>query len=254
MKMKMLKILRIPLATLLCLLLTASLALASSVNDGAKLLTPEQKASLEQSIKTAEEAHGIKIGIVTMKSLKGASPGKTADTILDKQYAGGKNGSIVMLLAMDSRDFYVSTDSTMRQIITDAGGFPYLKNAFLPSLKENNYYEAFTAYVATTDELLSYYEKEGEPYDPNNEFSPLALAAAIALAILAALGVRTTLEGMMSNVAFAPSADAYLKRESVNLTENDDTFLYVTETRRPKPKKSSGGSGGGSHGGGGGKF
>ena len=242
-------------ALLLCLLLTMTAAFAASVHDGAKLLSAEQKAALEQKIQAAENAHQIKIGIVTLKSLNGAPPGKTTDSILDKQYAGGKNGSIVMLLAMDSRDFYVSTDSVMRQIITDEGGFPYLKKAFLPSLKDNHYAAAFEAYVATTDELLSYYEKEGEPYDPNNEFSPLALAAGMALAVLAALFARTTLEGMMSNVAFAPSADAYLNHDSVNLTENEDIFLYTTESRRPKPKKSSSSSGGGgSHGGGGGKF
>jgi len=249
------KILTMLFTLLACLLLTISAALAASVQDGAKLLSAEQKTALEQKIQATEAAHQIKIGIVTMKSLKGAPPGKTADSILDQQYAGGKNGSIVMLLAMDSRDYYVSTDSVMRQIITDEGGFPYLKKAFLPSLKDNNYAAAFEAYVATTDELLSYYEKEGEPYDPNNEFSPLALAAGMALAVLAALFARTTLEGMMSNVAFAPSADAYLNHDSVNLTENEDIFLYTTESRRPKPKKSSSsGGGGGSHGGGGGKF
>ena len=95
---------------------------------------------------------------------------------------------------------------------------------------------------------------KGEPYDPYNEFSPLALIVAIALGVLAAILVKSGLEGMMSNVAFAPSADAYLEDGSVSLTENNDTFLYTTETRRPKPKKSSGGGGGGSHGGGGGKF
>lgn len=241
-------------ALLLCLLLTMTAAFAASVQDGAKLLKAEQKAALEQKIKQVEDAHQVKIGIVTMKSLKGAPPGKTANSILDKQYAGGKNGSIVLLLAMDSRDYHVSTDSVMRTIITDDGGFPHLKEAFLPHLKDNDFYGAFDAYVDGTDEMLAYYEREGEPYDPYNEFSPLALVIAIALGILAALLVKSGLEGMMSNVAFAPSADAYLEDGSVSLTENNDTFLYTTETRRPKPKKSSGGGGGGSHGGGGGKF
>ena len=243
------------LTLLTCLLLTFSTALAASVHDGAKLLKDDQKAALEQKIQQVEAAHQVKIGIVTMKSLKGASPAQTANTILDKQYAGGKNGSIVLLLAMDSRDFHVSTDSTMRQIITDDGGFPHLREAFLPALKENHYYQAFDTYVATTDELLAYYEKEGEPFDPANQFSPLALVIAILLGVLAALGVKSGLESMMSNVAYAPSADAYLKDDSVDITESNDLFLYTTETRRPKPKKSSsGGGGGGSHGGGGGKF
>lgn len=252
---KIIRFVRIPLGALLCLLLTTSLALAASIQDGARLLKPEQKAALEQRIQEIENAHQVKIGIVTMKSLKGASPKQTADTILDKQYAGGKNGSLVLLLAMESRDYYLSTDKAMQQAITNEGGFPYLKEAFLPELKEGHYAAAFAACLDTTEELLAYYEREGEPYDPASEFSPLALAAALALGFLTALGVRSTLEGMMSNVAYAPSADAYLKNDSVSITEKEDTFLYTTETRRPKPKSSGGGSGGGSsHGGGGGKF
>ena len=166
---------------------------------------------------------------------------------------GGKNGSILLLLAMDSRDYHVSTDSAMRQIITDNGGFPHLKEAFLPYLKDNNYYAAFDAYVDGTEKLLAYYEQKGEPYDPYDEFSPLALVVAIALGVLAAILVKGGLEGMMSNVAYAPSADAYLKDDSFQLTEDNDTFLYTTETRRPKPRN-SGNSSGSSHGGGGGKF
>ena len=238
---------------LLCLLLTMTAALAASVQDGAKLLKAEQKAALEQKIQQIEHDHQVKVGIVTMKSLKGSSPSKMANTILDNRYAGGKNGSILLLLAMDSRDYHVSTDSAMRQIITDNGGFPHLKEAFLPYLKDNNYYAAFDAYVDGTEKLLAYYEQKGEPYDPYDEFSPLALVVAIALGVLAAILVKGGLEGMMSNVAYAPSADAYLKDDSFQLTEDNDTFLYTTETRRPKPRN-SGNSSGGSHGGGGGKF
>ena len=249
------KFLTVFLTLLTCLLLTVSTVLAAEVHDGAKLLSSEQKAALEQKIHSLEDAHQVKIGIVTMKSLKGAPPGKTANNLLDKQYSGGKNGSILLLLAMDSRDYHVSTDQAMREIITDEGGFKHLKEAFLPLLKDNNYSAAFDAYVSDTDKLLTYYEQNGEPYDPHSEFSPLALVIALALAVLAAIFVKSGLEGMMSNVAYAPSADAYLKGDSVNLTENDDIFLYTTETRRPKPQKSGGsGGGGGSHGGAGGNF
>ena len=101
---------------LLCLLLTMTAALAASVQDGAKLLKAEQKAALEQKIQQIEHDHQVKVGIVTMKSLKGSSPSKMANTILDNRYAGGKNGSILLLLAMDSRDYHVSTNSAISSV------------------------------------------------------------------------------------------------------------------------------------------
>ena len=226
-----------------------------SVVDQAKLLSDKQRQQLSAQIEQVERNHGVRIAVVTLQSLQGKEPRQTADAILDRDYADGAHGSMVLLLAMDTRDWYVSTDNSMRKRITDDGGFAYLSDAFLPSLKDGDYAGAFRQYVATADAMLDYYEEQGEPYDPASEFSLLAFIVAVVFAGLAAIGVWQILLCQLNNVTRAVAADSYLQRDSVALTEQSDTYLYTDVTRTPKAKSSSGSSSsGGSHGGGGGKF
>lgn len=224
-----------------------------SVVDEAGLLTDAQRQELMSQIDQVERDHGVRIAVVTLKSLHGKQPGATADSILDRDYADGTHGSMVLLLAMDSYDWYVSTDNTMRKRITDEGGFKHLSEAFLPPLKEKKYAKAFQMYAATADEMLGYYEEQGEPYDPASDFNLLALIIAMVLAGLVAIGVWQILVRQLNNVMHAVAADTYLQQDSVALTEQSDTYLYTSVTRTRKAKSSSRSSGG-SHGGGGGKF
>ena len=48
---------------------------------------------------------------------------------------------------------------------------------------------------------------------------------------------RSILIGQMSNVHTASGADEYLDRNSIELTEQTDTYLYTNVSRRPKNKK-----------------
>ena len=226
-----------------------------SVVDQAGLLSKQQKDDLQKRIQKVEQEHGVRIGIVTMKSLQGKEPKAAADEIVLRDYQDGTHGGMVLLLAMESRDWYVSTDSRMRKMITDEEGFPHLTDQFLPDLKDGNYADAFMAYVDTTDEMLTYYEVEGEPYDPMVEFSLLSLIIAICLAGLIAALTWGILVSQLNNVQPAESADDYLKKDSIHLTDCKDTFLYMNVTRVKKSKsRESSSSGSSSCGGGGGKF
>ena len=63
------------------------------------------------------------------------------------------------------------------------------------------------------------------------------LLMSIVLTALGWLGCRSVLIGQMSNVHSASSADNYLERESIELTEETDTYLYTNVSSRPKSKK-----------------
>ena len=229
-------------------------ASAASVGDEAGLLTDEERASLVAKIQQVEQKHGVRIGIQTRQSVKG-SAGNAANALLDANYSGGANGGIVLLVVMGSRDWYISTDNAMRKRITDDAGINHLSGRFLSDLGDGRYAAAFSAYVDTVDSMLSYYEREGEPYDPAGEFNPLALLIALAFAILAGISLRSMLIASMSNVRNAAEAGAYLVNDSVSITESSDRFLFMNVTRVRKQKRSSStGSRDSSHGGGGGKF
>lgn len=253
------KFLAAVLAAVLFLCGAQAFAAAPSLLDGAGILTETEQATLQKEIQAIEAKHKIRVGVVTVNQAN-TSAMQYADQILDRVFTDGENGNMVLVLSMADRDWYVATDVKMKAKIVDGEGGDYLKEAFLPSLGDGRYAEGFENYVRRVDEMVTYYEEEGEPYLPSEQFNPLALGVAALLAILAGFGVRSVLIRQMSNVMPEPAASAYLDRESFRLTEQDDTYLYTNVMRRPKAKANAnsggGGSGGssGGHGGFGGKF
>ena len=215
------KILRILQGACLAFLLicqTAALA-AAPVVDQAKLLNSSQREALTAKIQQVEAAHKIKIGICTMQDVPGGiSIGKYANNILDKNFANGENGSIVLVLA------------------------------------NGDYSDGFHHFVDGIDRYLSYYEKEGVPYDPGDEFDIWAAIIAAAVAAASGFFFAYYLICGMSNVAPALEASAYLKKDTVDISQRQDRYLYTTVTRRKKSKSSDSSSRDSSHGGGGGKF
>ena len=232
---------------------------ADRVIDEAEILTDSEEAALDTKLAAIEQSHKVRILIGTMKSTDGTPLGKIANNVVDQIPAD--NGTIVLLLSMKERDWYISTDNKMRVRITDGKGVEYLSGEFLPDLKEGKYAAAFTTFAATTDEMLTYYEKEGEPYDPANAFNLMAFGIALACALILGGTIYYMLCEYESNVRSATEADAYLNHDSFRLTQNEDNFLYTTVTRQTKEKKESSSgsnvstsSSDSSHGGGGGKF
>ena len=230
---------------------------ADRVIDEAEILTDSEEKELDAKIATIEQSHKVRILIGTMKSTDGTPLGKIANNVVDQ--IPGESGTIVLLLSVKERDWYISTDNKMRARITDGKGVEYLSGEFLPDLKEGKYAAAFTTFATTTDEMLTYYEKEGEPYDPANAFNLMALGIALVCALILGGTIYYVLYEYEGNVTFAAEADAYLNHDSFQLTRSEDDFLYTTVTRQTKEKKessssSSSSSRDSSHGGGGGKF
>ena len=164
-----------------------------------------------------------------------------------------------MVISMDNRKWHITTDSAMRTKIIDKVVTGDLKDAFINDLKKGNYAAAFNKYGSKVDELMSYYEKNGEAYDPSKEFSFGAAGIAGIISLLFGGSVKKSMVNSMSNVTNAVSAGQYLKRDTFNLLGGNDRYLYTHTAVVPKAKSnnsgggsSSGGSGG--HGGGGGSF
>lgn len=203
-------------------------AAAPTVVDGAHLLTPAEQTEVTEALQRIEQQYDVRLAVVTVASTKGVKAGTYAKELLDKDYTDGKNGNMVLLLAMDRHDWYVATDKAMKEKISNKKGIPYLKDAFLPALKEGRYAQAFKAYGQSSATLLDYYQKKGKAYDPANAFSPLALVIAIVLAVGGGIAFRAYLISRMSNVRKEAAADAYVDAGSFHVTDSRDTFVFMT--------------------------
>lgn len=241
------------LACLFFLTMNALAANPSSLADGAQLLKGSERIAVLNEIGSIEKEYGVRLAVVTVKTTNNVKIGDYANQLLDSTYKDGKNGS--MVLAMDTRDYYLATDTAMRQRISDKGGIPALEEKCLPLLKEKKYADAFKAYALETGELLAYYEANGKAYDPHDAFSWTALLIALILGIGGGFLIRRYLINTMSNVVPALAASAYLDENSFDLTEQEDIFLFMNVSRTAKAKKSERhDSTDEKHGGGGGKF
>ena len=237
---------------------------AVRVIDESDLLSDAEEQALDAKLAAYEAAHGIRILVGTVKNTHNQVLGKVANAVVDRIVDGGANGTIVLLLAPKERDFYISTDNKMRTRITDDSGIEYLADKFVPSLKENKYAEGFTAFASTVDEMVTYYEKEGKPFNPDAFlFTIVTLVGALIPALIVYWFILAHLSDSMLSVRSAHEADDYVERGSFRLTHRADVFLRTTESRETKHKETSSSSSGSyistssrdeSHGGGGGKY
>jgi len=236
----------------------ANAAPIQSVTDQAGLLKAAEIEQLNKKIHDVEQAHKIKIGVAFVKSIGNSDMITASNNFLDKNFANGANGGIVLLVDMKNRKYEMSTDRRMVERITDENGIPFLKDTFQSDLSAGDYSGAVNNFVDGVDELLTYYETKGVPYGQRvpGEFDPMAAAVAVVTSIILGVLIRSFLIGSMSNIHHAIAAIDYLKKNTVRLTENRDTFLFMSVKRRPKSsgKSRGGGHGGGGHGGGGGSF
>lgn len=247
------------LALILLITFSASAAQISSVTDKAGLLKPTEIELLNQRIRKVEQAHKIKIGVAFMKNIGGRDMITASNDFLDQNFSNGMNGGIVLLVDMKNRKYEMSTDRRMVERITDTDGIPFLKDKFQSELSAGNYYGAINNFVEGVDELLTYCETNGVAYGQRKpgEIDPIAAVVAAVTAVILGVFIRSWLIGAMSNIHHAMEAIDYLKKNTVKLTENRDTFLFMNVQRRAKSsgsRRGGGSHGGGSHGGGGGSF
>ena len=245
------------------LLLSAATALAAtpSLVDKAHLLTTSERAQVQAQLQAVEQKYGIRCAVVTMGSIGNAKPGIYANQLIDKVFNDGPNGNIVFLQVTDQRQWYISTDRKLKDVVVGIPGTEYISKAAIPYLKKGDEAGAYKTYAKRVDDLMAYYNKHGKGWQPEKEFPWLAVVGALIAGVVVASAYKKSLISAMSNVRREVSADAYLEEGSFALENEHDTYLYTNVTYTPKPRQGRRGAGSvstsssdGGHGGGGGGY
>lgn len=251
------------LTLLAALLLSAATALAAtpSLVDKAHLLTTSERAQVQAQLQAVEQKYGIRCAVVTMGSIGNAKPGIYANQLIDKVFNDGPNGNIVFLQVTDQRQWYISTDRKLKDVVVGIPGTEYISKAAIPYLKKGDEAGAYKTYAKRVDDLMAYYNKHGKGWQPEKEFPWLAVVGALIAGMAVASAYKKSLIAAMSNVRREVSADAYLDEGSFALENKHDTYLYTNVTYTPKPRQGRRGAGSvstsssdGGHGGGGGGY
>ena len=270
-------------SVLIAFLLIVSVILPTSaeeysfVSDEAGLLSGEEIAVLEEKADSLNNTYQIHAVILTVESLGGSRPQDYADDYYDN--AGFSEDGVLFLLAMEERDWYISTSGKMIYALTDYG-IQQIGEGSVAFFGDGAWYDGFCYFLDTLPTYLdalennapidgeadysgSYYHGDQEEivyYE--EEFTPFFLFSLFCGIVAASI---TVLIMRLCMITKRPRrcAREYLVDGSWKLTQHRDLFLYsnVSKVRKQDPPEESGGgsfvhksSGGKSHGGGGGKF
>lgn len=258
---------------------SASESAPDLVVDYAQLISPEEEIALESSCKALGEAYQMDIVLVTIHSLSGQSAQSYADDYYDNN--GYRDDGLFFLLAVDDREWYISTSGNAIYAVTDYG-VQQLGEAAADHFSYGAYDLGFRAFLDNVEMYLEAYAS-GAPIDgygdSDNGFytgtreevvyyenapSPSLLLSVLIGASVAAVAIAVMRSSMNTKKA-QRDASVYLIPGSFRLHTHSDVFLYSNVSKVRRQQNSSGGrSGGGSsvhrgssgrrHGGGGGRF
>ncbi len=231
------------------------------ISDGAALLTEEECEELALTVEELARQYGIDAVIVTVHSLQGKTPAEFAGDFYDEGgfgYGEYRDG-MLMLLAMESRDYYFLLNGCL-------AGQDYgpIEDDVLPYLSNGDYYVAFNRFLSGIPALAEAASYEGGSdenvwYDAWNDgetygiyfntdlffiFTLIGIAAGFLTTYIMTRGMKTA--------RAKDHAMDYVRPGSFNLHLQQDIFLYHTRKRVRIQSNSSGGSHGGHSGGGGG--
>lgn len=114
------------------------------VNDFAGVLTPEQKAHLEQKLVEYDNSTSVQVAVVTMKTLDGAGADEFAIELGRKWGVGNKstNNGVVLLVSMEpgKRKVFIAPGYGLEETLSDYTCKTIVDAEIIPQFKQDNYY------------------------------------------------------------------------------------------------------------------
>lgn len=263
---KKIHILLVLLSMLFMLSLPVQAAELPLLYDEADLLTEAEESSLLAKLESISDHADMDVVIALVDSIGELSPMEYADDFFDYNgYGQGENrDGLVLLVSMEYHDWWISTRGYAIEAFTDAG-LEYIGEKVTSYLSDGDYAAAFNEFAVQCEAFITQ-ANTGDPYDthnlPKEPFNTgLALIIALVGGFIIAKIYTGKLKGELNTVRKQASAFGYVNKDSLNVSNSLDFFLYrnVKKTARETSSSGSGSSthrssSGASHGGRGGKF
>lgn len=205
------------------------------VIDEADVLTPSEEIALTEKLERLNKKYELDVVVLTVNDVDD-SPSVYADDYYDDN-GYGDNG-LLLFVEVDDNERYVSTSGSC----IDDIDIEDLGDEISSLLDERKYSEAFSALADFVDDVYKFDIVK-------------SLLISVAIGLLIAFIVTSTMKGKLKSVRRQAAATNYVKAGSFNVTNSRDVYLYRTVTSRRRANSNSGGgthtsSSGRSHGGG----
>lgn len=254
MNMKKILVLALTLLLLAGLPLSMRAADLNLVHDQSDVLSPEEYRELNQRALDLIKAYEFDVAVVVLDDMGSSDDAYEFAKYVYREYnygQGEEESGVMLLLSLEERDYALIAYGYGNDVFTDHGKDALLNRHVLPLLKDNNFYEAFSAYFDVAEEYLEM-AQNGDPFDIYND--PLILehqsrrnfwiklGVTLLLPLLLAGGTCLVWARQMKTARVAKTAGSYVVPGSLILNRSEDTFLYQTQTRRTIKSESSGGT------------
>ena len=243
--------------------------IAPRVVDNAYLFDADERESLTTLVDELSDELQFDVTIVTTETLDGKSPRVYADDFYDSHgYGfGTQKDGVILLISINTRDWYISTTGYGIYAITDYG-IDYIGDQIVKDLGKGHYYQACKTFAKLTKSFVLE-ARHGKPYDINHTrhapINPLTIPIGLVIGGGIAFIIARSKKSKLTSVVGSDTARDYAVSESLSLIAQNDRFLRKNVTSYiESDSSSSSGTGGGSsthfsssgssHGGGGGKF
>lgn len=224
--------------------------------DNADLVADSENAdALEKRMTNILYTYDMDVVIVTVHSLNGKSATAFADDYYDTTGYGidGKHSGLLFLVAIDEREWAVSTCGNAIRAVTDQE----IDSIFISisgNLSASNYYDAFDVFLDRIEAEYKAYTEENT-LDSGDIFVRFVIALVIG-AIIAGITLLI-MRSCMNTAKQQSGAASYMVSSSYDLYRCQDIFLYSKTSKTPKAQNNSSthrSSSGRSHGGSSGRF
>jgi uncharacterized protein len=223
--------------------------------DEVGLLTETQSAELTAKLDAISTRLEFDVVVVVKQSISTTNTRLYAADFYEAQgfgFGDGRDG-IILLIAMQHRDFAFVTTGYGLHAFTDAGQ-EYMEKLFLPYLRNDDYFNAFITFADSADDLVTRaragqrYDRDNIPLTPAERRSARLWSAGIslALAFLIPAAVVGAWTRQLKSVRKKDFACDYIRPGSMALTLQRDIFLHRRVSRTPRSQNSGGGGGSGS--------
>lgn len=234
--------------------------------DTSALLTEDEAEALNAQLDEISYRQSVDVTIVTMDTLAGESIMEYADYFYEYlEYGYGENrDGLLLLISVEDGEWWISTCGYGITAFTDYG-IQYIGKKIQPYLSNGDFVTAFDTYATLCDTFITQ-ARTGRPFDtnekPDEPLSVLWIPASLIIGFILAKVIVGKMKGKLKTVKAQNTANNYMKKDSMQITESRDRFLYHTVNRTAKANSNSSGGGssthrsasGTTHGGGGGKF
>ncbi len=226
---------------------TATETTAQTLVDDYDALSSLEEQEIEMRIQQIKDIYNFDVTIIITDTV--SASGMTTEQYADNYpYIIEENDGVVFLHDPYLREYMTSARNNGMLAFNDYS-FDQIDDKVVPFLKDDDFYGAYMVFLSLTEDFLSS-TVSGEEYKPAFHIEPMAifggLFGAVAISAISVMIMKRSMNTAVHN----RTANNYIESGSLNLTIQNDRFLFENTIKTPKPKNNSGGSRGGGGGGG----